>query len=135
MSTEIYNEETLEVINKFIRYSEDFYKQIETEFDEYKNDSDNKDLLKCFKKKYKFLNRYKISKRTKINECKALIHELCDISTFKEDFSDSDFKIICEYCISKIRGLYKHAQALKTGFCNGQIITGFSEENTVSMCY
>ena len=161
MSTEFFNEETNEVINKFNRFVDDFYKQIETEFDEYKNDSDNKDLLKCFKRKYKFLNRYKISKKTKINECKALIHELCDISTFKEDFSDSDFKIICEYCISKIRGLYKHAQALKTafcngqiitgfsdveekkkaeegiitkGFCNGQIITGFSEENTVSIC-
>jgi len=41
---------------------------------------------------------------------------------------------VLESCISKIVGLYKHAQALKTGYCNNQLMNGFSEPSTVSLC-
>ena len=57
-----------------------------------------------------------------------------EINDFKDKFSEDEINKIYKVCISKIRGLYKHAQALKTGFCNGQIINGFSEENTISIC-
>ena len=96
-----------------------------------------------FKKKYPYLSRLRISKKTKIAECKAYLAELflmnCDLDKLDSSFekyviTDSEKKIICEYCISKIIGLFKHAQALKTGFCNSKIINGFSEENTISIC-
>ena len=131
MSTDITNPD---IIKKFNRTIFKLYKQVETEFKEYTNESNNKDLLKCLKRKYNYLSRFKISKRTKITDCKAYIYELLLLKDFKDRFSVEEIKTIYEYCISKIRGLYKHAQALKTGFCNGQIINGFSEENTISIC-
>ena len=134
MSTDTFNELEIELIKKFNREIYLYYKLVGDEFKEYVNNSNNKDLLKCLKRKYSYLKKYKISKRTKITDCKASYKELFGDSYFKERFSDSDFKVLLKYCISKIRGLYKHAQALKTGFCNGQIITGFSEKNTISVC-
>tara|TARA_B110001469_G_scaffold125684_2_gene141592 strand:+ start:1515 stop:3791 length:2277 start_codon:yes stop_codon:yes gene_type:complete len=131
MSTDITHPD---IIKKFNRTILKLYKQVETEFKEYTNESNNKDLLKCLKRKYNYLSRFKISKRTKITNCKAYIYELFLLKDFKDRFSGEEIKTIYEYCISKIRGLYKHAQALKTGFCNGQIINGFSEENTISIC-
>lgn len=134
MSTVFIDAETAQTVKKINSLTAKLYKQVENEFNQYKNEPNNRDLLKCLKRKYKYLNRFKISKRSKITNCKAYIYELFLISEFKDNLSENEMKIIYEYCISKIKGLYKHAQALKTGFCNGQIITGFSEENTISVC-
>ena len=60
--------------------------------------------------------------------------DLLNHQDIKTKYTQSDRKIIIEYCIKKIRGLYKHAQSWKTGFCNRQIMTGFSEKNTISIC-
>jgi cell fate (sporulation/competence/biofilm development) regulator YmcA (YheA/YmcA/DUF963 family) len=131
MSTDIIDSELIKKINS---ETVKLYKQVENKFNEYANKSNNKDLLKCLKKKYCYLKKFNISKRTKITNCKAYIYEMFLIREFKEQFSEYEIEHIYKYCISKIRGVYKHAQALKTGFCNGQIINGFSEENTISVC-
>ena len=131
MSTEIF---IAELMKNFIAKLNNFYTQVENEFKEYSKDPNNKALLKNLKKKYPYLKRYKINKRSKIQNCKALIYELFEQDEFNNIFSKDERNTIYKYCISKIRGLYKHAQALKTGFCNGQIITAFSESNTISIC-
>ena len=151
MSTEILEPETIEIIKKFSKQTKKLYEQVENEFNEYinePNEKKKKELLKCLKKKYNYLTRFNLSKRTKITNCKAYVYELFFLEEFKENFTENEIKEIKKYCISKIRGLYKHAQALKTGFCNGQIINqffnsgfcngqiinGFSEKNTISVC-
>jgi hypothetical protein len=133
MSTDILDSE-YETIKKFNSETNILYKHVENDFKAYANQPNDKDLLKCLKRKYTYLNKFKISKRTKITNCKAYIYELFSINDFKDRFSEDEIKTIKKYCISKIRGLYKHAQALKTGYCNGQIINGFSEKNTISVC-
>ena len=52
---------------------------------------------------------------------------------FENELED-EIKEIYKYVICKITGLYKHAQALKTGYCNREIINAFSEPNTISVC-
>ena len=131
MSTEVFDPE---VVKKFNKIVEQIYKQVEQEFKDYSNNPYDKDLLKCLKKKYNYLNRFNISKRTKITNCKAYIYEMFLLKHSGEVLSESEKDMICRYCIDKIKGLYKHAQALKTGYCNSQIINGFSEENTLSVC-
>ena len=37
--------------------------------------------------------------------------------------------------MKKIKGIYKHAQALKTGYCNQIIMTGFYANNTISIFF
>lgn len=135
MSTEITAENKAEITARLIRVVNTLYKNVENEFNRcLESEPDNQDLLKCLKKKYTYLTRFKVSKRTKITKCKANISELFLMSEIKDEFSNDEIKIIYRYIISKIRGLYKHAQALKTGFCNGQIINCISEENTMSVC-
>lgn len=125
--------ETIELIKKINVEINKFYKIIEDKFKEYVNEPNNKDLLRCLKKKYKYLKRLNINKRTKITNCKAYIYELFSIREFSDIFSEDEKNTVIKYCILKIRGLYKHAQSLKTGFCNRQIINGFSEKNTISV--
>ena len=144
MSLNVCDETMIQIVNKFNTKVKNYYDKVKEEFEKYK---DKPDLLQCLKKKHSFLKPYRISKKTKIEECKGHVHELFEQEYFSE-FSENDKQIIYEYSILKIRGLYKHAQALKTGFCNGQIsenfikrgdcngqiITGLSEEKTLSVC-
>ena len=144
MSLNVSYETMIQIVDKFNTKVKNYYDKVKEEFEKYK---DKPDLLQCLKKKHSFLKPYRISKKTKIEECKGHVHELFEQEYFSE-FSENDKQIIYEYSILKIRGLYKHAQALKTGFCNGQIsenfikrgdcngqiITGLSEEKTLSVC-
>jgi hypothetical protein len=134
MSTEIIDHDTIELIKKAGKIQAKLYDQVKNEFNDCVDKPNYKELLKCLKRKHKFLSRFSISKGTKITNCKAHIYELFMLDLFKDNFTEDEIKEIKKYCILKIRGLYKHAQALKTGFCNGQIINGFSEENTISVC-
>jgi hypothetical protein len=123
------------LIEKFNKKRYEYYDICKTEFKKYQSEPNNKDLLRCLSKKYIHLRRMgRLTKRSKINNAQAYIYELLDSKFFKDVFSQEEKYDIYEYCINKIRGLYKHAQALKTGFCNLQIITGFSEHNTISVC-
>ena len=68
-----------------------------------------------------------------LRNLKAPIKEVLDSDFFKEKFCQNEQLVIYDYCIKKIRGLYKHAQALKTGYCNLAIINSFSEPDTLCM--
>lgn len=130
MCTEINEEYKQEIIRNFNKDVLKYYKQVETCWKEFNNNPDILEPAKCMKNKYPWLGKLGLTKRSKISDFKANIKDI-----LKDDyFKDYNKNIIYEYSIVKIRGLYKHAQALKTGFCNGQLITGFSETNTLSIC-
>ena len=133
MCTKYKDEDKQELIRKFHQDVRDYYKQVKNDYDDFTNNKDISHPVKCIKQKYDYLRNLNFTKRSDISIFKATIQDLFDDNYFK-DYKTIDKNIIYEYCIVKIRGLYKHAQALKTGFCNGQLITGFSEKNTLSMC-
>ena len=131
---------------------DEFYSQSRDEFTTYKNLPNNKNLLRNLKNKYPHMKRNKINARTKIDMVNAYVYEILSSEIFKQLFlkyiddhnlrrqSDMDaYFIQCKNsfyreCISKIRGVYKHSQALKTGFCNEQILNAYSEQHSLSIC-
>jgi len=123
---------TQDKISKFINMLNKMYSDVEKDFKE------NPTLLKTINEKYPHLKgRQRLTKRTKKIVAKVYVHEFLEkpeYSKYLEGFTRSDKKKLYRYCIKKIKGIYKHAQALKTGYCNLQIINGFSEENTISIC-
>jgi len=124
------------IIITFYKLKEKYYKDVELEFhkiNKLKNEKNNKDILQCLYNKHLHLKRFKKLTKYNISTAKAYIYELLDHKYF-ELFTLTEKNIIYNYHINKIRGLYKHAQALKTGFCNLQIINGFSEKNTITIC-
>ena len=122
------DDELLKIFNKKV---EEFYNKVRDEFQEYKKNH-NPSYLRSFKCKYPYLSGRKITKRTDITKFKSSVYNLLNHSFFK-DFN-SQVKIIIAYCIKKIRGVFKHAQAYKTGFINLQILTTISEKKTISVC-
>lgn len=131
MCTE-YKDEYKKVLINFCEDVHKYYKQVKTDYDEFTNNPHITDPQKCIKVKYTWLGRLRFTKRSDISKFKAEVKDLLN-DVYFEHYKKLE-NIIYEYCIVKIRGLYKHAQALKTGFCNGQLITGFSEKNTLSIC-
>ena len=134
LELELENEDIVnKKINKFTSIIKKIYADVGKDFGAC---LDNPNLLKTINKKYPHLIRQRLTKRTKKIEAKAYIHEILEkpeYSKYIEEFSRQDKKEIYRYCIKKIIGVYKHAQALKTGYCNLQIINGFSEKNTISI--
>jgi hypothetical protein len=110
-----------------------YYQQVKSDYNNFINNNDISEPQKILKKKYPWLSDQGFTKRSDISKFKAPVKDLLNDEYFK-NYNTKEKNIIYEYCITKIRGLYKHAQALKTGFCNGQLITGFSEKNTLSIC-
>jgi hypothetical protein len=124
------------LVRNFINVLKKINSDIEKDFKQYL-DNPNHSLLKAINEKYPHLKRQRLTKRTRKIEAKAYIHEILEnpeYSKYLENFTRQDKKNIYRYCIKKIRGVYKHAQALKTGYCNLQIINGLSEEKTISVC-
>ena len=135
---QVEEEEQGDLIIRFSDYVKDFYAKVDEDVKKCSEDPTlkKKDLYI----KYPHLKRGpKITKRSK-NVAKALVKDMLDNEytlylrekhkiTTKEQKDE-----IYKYCVKKIKGIYKHAQALKTGFCNLQIINGFSEPNTISIC-
>lgn len=123
---------TKDKLNKFINGLNKMYSDVDKDFKE------NPNCLKFINEKYPHLNgRQRLTKRTKKIVAKVCIHELLEKSEYSkylEGFNRTDKRKLYKYCIKKIKGIYKHAQALKTGYCNLQIINGFSEGNTISIC-
>ena len=105
--------------------------KVSEEFKQYKNDPQDKSKLRCLKDKYPHLRRKGIKKSSNPNIQLPHVHEFFNHNT---DISIYDRNTFYHYASSKITGLYKHAQALKTGYCNKEIITGMSEPNTISLC-
>ena len=141
--------ERLEII-KMKKSIDEFYKKSIEEFKQYQNVPNNKGLLQCIKTKYPHFKRKSVQERTKIETVVAYAHEIFDSKPFKEIFSrnfgcdiqnnnqcelyEKCKKMYYKYCIDKLCGVYKHAQALKTGFCNKQILNAHSEPNSISVC-
>lgn len=132
---------------------DEYYKKSIDEFNEYKQVPDNKALLKILKSKYPQFKQ--IKSNTKIDKLvTAYLKEIINSKIFKEDIFPRHFdeynlcytaavqsafyikqtNVYYKYCIDKICGVYKHAQALKTGFCNKQILNAYSEPNSISVC-
>lgn len=126
----------------------EYYTTSAREFKEYKNVPNNKGLLRCLKDKYPHFKRNHINARTNIDTVVANMCEIFESDSFKVIFNryfdecesnslafyTKRINVFYKYCISKIRGVYKHAQALKTGFCNKQILNAYSEPNSISIC-
>jgi len=123
---------TQDKIKNVVNLIKKLYSDVDNDFKE------NPNLLKNIIEKYPHLKgRQRLTKRTKKIVAKVYVHEFLEkpeYSKYLEGFTRTDKKKIYKYCIKKIKGIYKHAQALKTGYCNLQIINGFSEENTISIC-
>lgn len=105
--------------------------KVSEEFKQYIKDPQDKSKLRCLKDKYPHLRRKGIKKSSNPNIHLPHVHEFFNHNT---DISIANRNIFYHYACSKITGLYKHAQALKTGYCNKEIITGMSEPNTISLC-
>lgn len=127
-----------EILDKFFKFMEDFDTRLEKDFEPYWQNKDPK-YLRVLKEKYSHLKRTK--KITKKDDFKPpYVQELLEIYDMVDSNNNRIFttheerKLIYKYCVNKIRGLFKHAQALKTGYCNLQIISGFSEANTITWC-
>tara|TARA_B110000483_G_scaffold89326_1_gene110289 strand:- start:4658 stop:7060 length:2403 start_codon:yes stop_codon:yes gene_type:complete len=133
MCTEYNDEYKQHLIRKFNEDVRNYYQQVKTDCDDFTNNKDISEPQKCLKNKYPWLRDLRFTKRSDISKFKTTVKDLLNDDYFK-NYKIPEKNIIYEYCIVKIRGLYKHAQALKTGFCNGQLITGFSEKNTLSIC-
>lgn len=129
-----------EVIGRFLDMTKQFYEDVDNDFKKYSdNPSNNPGLLKTINKKYPHLSRgSRLTKRTKKITAKAFVYEILDNKLYKDDiryqFTREEKQIIVKYCVKKIKSIFKHAQALKTGYCNLLIINGFSEEKTISIC-
>ena len=134
MSTEPFDKDDL--ILQFNKDLKHYYNEANNQFDIWKNELDEikkKRELKILKKNFphfKCLNK----RSNDTHQCKILINQFLNINTYKNNYTQLQVKYIYDYLIHKINGLYKHAQALKTGFCNLEIINGFSEEKTITIC-
>ena len=133
MCSKYKDEDKQELIRKFQEDVCNYYKQVKTDYIDFKNNKDISEPAKCIKRKYPWLGALRFTKLSVISDYKSRIKDLFNDNYFKH-YNAIEKNIIYKYCIGKISGLYKHAQALKTGFCNRQLITGFSERNTLSIC-
>ena len=124
--------EIVPLILTVIKHLKDYYKKADEQFEKWKNELDEKKRISQLKiLKNKFPHFKSLNKRSNDTyQCKILINQFLNNYTYTQ----LQIKYIYEYIISKINGLYKHAQALKTGFCNLEIINGFSEKKTITIC-
>jgi hypothetical protein len=129
------DEETLQVIIRFIDIVRDFETKVKNDFRQY-TDNPSRQLLRTITNKYPHLKRHvhHLTKRTKRILAKTYVHEILKRIEYRNSFTPDEKKVIYKYCIKKIKGVYKHAQALKTGYCNLKIINGFSIDNLISVC-
>jgi len=121
------------IVTRFNQRKSEKTIEVEEEFNKIKG---NRALIKIFKKKYPNLKRQsknKLNKKTKKLLFYPLIKEWFEI--LKNEFDDEQQEIIYKYVITKIAGIFKHAQALKTGLCNQKIIYNIKNEpNTLTFC-
>lgn len=132
----IYNETIInEIINRFNLLLNQYYKDIENKFKEYKDKENFQQYIKNLKSNHPYLKKLRTNSKIEfLRNLKAPIKELLDSVFFKDKFCQNEELVIYDYCIKKLRGLYKHAQALKTGYCNLAIINSFSESDTLCIC-
>lgn len=130
------NYEEDRAISKFIHEMNSYVEQANKEFKNY-IENPSKNLHKCLLDKYPYWKRdsNRLTKRRKRILSKPFIYEILKLKRDNEYiFTVDEKRIIYEYNIKKLCGIYKHAQALKTGYCNLKIINGFSIPNFISVC-
>jgi len=120
-------------IQRFRVRTEEFWFQVQEEFQKYRRDPG---LLKEFKKKYTNLRRQSknlINKKSKNITFTPYIFEWFEI--LPDEFTEEEQQEIINYVSEKIQGIYKHAQSIKTGICNFNILNHIDkEENTITIC-
>ena len=128
-----------ELVDRFNVKINDYYNDVYNKFIEYSKDSCAREKLKILASKNPYLKKLgrlrKDTKRQKIQKLRAKLCELLNNTDISKKLNLEEKEFLYKYCIEKTRGLYKHAQAYKTGFCNQQIITGYSEEDSISVCF
>lgn len=117
-------------IEKYQKYLCEYKKEV---IEDFKNVKNKKTPLQVFKNKHKLFPIRNNTKEETINNYHCKVHEFLDkddnnpIGKFK--FTDEEKKLIIEYCVRKIRGIYKMAQSMKTGYCNSLIMNSISKKN------
>lgn len=122
-------------INKFRQRKKEKTIKVQEEYEKYKDD---KVAKKIFRDKYPNLIRRKLKKRRKKKSTKLHFYPLLKewFEILKDEFSEEDKKTIYEYVVKKIKGIYKHAQSCKTGFCNQRILFTIKKQaNTITICF
>lgn len=137
-------EENHEIFKKFKKIQKKYYVDLKRDVQQYKHDKSYADKIKL---KYTHLKRHKISIRKntpldKILSQKAFVMEIINHYNNSSDkqfgeFTQKEQKILYKLLTDKIQGIYKHAQAKKTKYCNINIlltINGNSEPSTITIC-
>jgi len=129
-----------ETMSIFGQATKKFYEKVGRDIKGISNTLDKKKkkkIMSILKEKYSHLKDASTSE--KMLKKRARIQEL--LQYFGDGrgglfpvFSVEDKHIIYLCCIKKIRGLYKHAQTMKTGICNFQIIENLNEKSTITVC-
>ncbi len=148
------DEEDIEMNNQiskiFIILMSQFYKNMYKEFEEWcniTNEKEKKNRKGILLKKFKCLKKLKnISPKSKkrVKNCHSLIRDI--INYFDEYDSENEAYLNAKeyiqefYTLSakKIRGIFKHAQTMKTYICNLNIvewINFITEDNTLSIAF
>ena len=102
------------------------------------NSCDDRSQQKIIIGKYSHFNRKgsskmkKTIKKKKLDQMKPFLYEILDYNS--NEYSDDDKKNFYKFIRKKVKGIYKHAQALKTGLCNRMILNCVSEKDTISFC-
>ena len=128
------SEETESAVNKYRKLLKEYINNSIKEFENYLQAPTNL-KLKTYKNKYTHIKK-RLGKNTKlktIQQSHISIYEFIRLTNKNDSidikFSDEEIKLIITYNINKIQGIYKHAQALKTGYCNLKIMNSFSQND------
>ena len=120
------------LIKEFFDDLDKYHKNLVDDFNEYLSDP-KPTKLQTIKLKYPHIKK-NIRKNTKISTIKKLktgIYDYMKITDNRPDnerkYSPDEKKEIIKYVVEKIKGIYKHAQAFKTGYCNLQIMNSSSK--------
>jgi hypothetical protein len=130
ISTFLENEIHIKIHNTI----QDIHKNFRDDFKKALTDPNSKSILKIIKKKYSFLKDRRLSLKTNPNKARGFIYRYLHHSEIKDKFEESDIQTFYKWCIWKIKGIYKHAQSFKTGFCNGKILSHIDDFNFITMC-
>jgi hypothetical protein len=118
-------------VEKFQKEVNAHYAASIEEFEDYKANP-SKSKLSAYKLKYPHTTKKRLGKNTKIDHIKRSTICVNDFICARDHhpeqkISDDDKTHILKYCLEKVKGIYKHAQALKTGYCNLLIMKASSE--------
>ena len=123
-----------DIIKEFINDVNNYYDDSINDWENYKLNP-TRQSLQSYKLKYTHIKK-RLGKNTKLETIKSSKISIIGFLKFSEKrssdkrkYTDEEKNIIFEYHINKIKGIYKHAQALKTGYCNLKIMSAFSKNS------